>query len=368
MINICFHIGNISNCGGIERVTKQIADLLVSTYNDKYSVSILSNYYDEKDVFFGDNKKNQIKYFKLFSDHERNIKGNYFRYILKVKEFIKNNNIDVIISAGTIWSIIDTIATKNTRCKSIVWEHFNYYYNKSSVIERISKKIATTKADAFVVLTKKDKENYEQNMKIKNEIVTIYNPFCAKKDSNYRYNCNSNIILSSGRLTSQKGFDMLIEVAEELVKKNCNFEWIVLGEGPERLTLESLAKEKSVDKYVKFIGRVKDVESYYKKAKMFVMTSRYEGLPLVLLEAKTYSLPIISFDCNCGPGELIENSTNGVLIQPYEIKKMSEEIFALLYDNERCIKYSENAKKNMLEFDENVVVKKWSDLIDRLTY
>lgn len=358
-INICFHIGNITNCGGTEKVTTQIASLLLDQYQD-YNITILSSYYDsKKEIFFKGNER--IKYDKIF-DEEINLKKNYFKMIKKLNQYIKRNNVDVLIGVDTMLALFDIPAIKGTKCKYIAWEHFNYNYNLGKKLRDFGRKYAAKRADALVVLTDKDKDYFNNNLRIRNKLIRIYNPF-INNEKEVKYNKKSNIIMSSGRLTYQKGFDMLIEVAKKLKDKTEDFKWNILGDGEDKEVLQSKIKENGLSKFVELKGKVKNVEDYYKESKMFVLTSRFEGLGIVVLEAKSYLLPVVSFDCDCGPSEMIEENINGYLIEEFDISKMAERIYELLKDKDKCERFSEKAKVNMKKFNPDEIVKQWNELI-----
>lgn len=359
-INICFHIENISNCGGTEKVTTQIASFLMADY-EKYNVTILSSYYDiTKGPFFKGNES--IKYTRLF-EKKVNSKVNYLEMIKRLKKYIVENNIDILIGVDTILSFFDIPAIKGTKCKYIAWEHFNFHYNLGVKLRDIGRKYAAKKGNAIVVLTDKDKRYFQDNLKIRSKIVRIYNPF-VKDEIENNYNSKSNIIMSSGRLTYQKGFDILIEVAKKLKEKTANFKWIILGEGEDREKLEDKIKEYKLEDYVELMGRVKNVEEYYRKSKMFVLTSRFEGLVLVVLEAKSYELPIVSFDCDCGPSETIKNDVNGYIIKPFDTDEMANKIYSLIQDEKKCKEFSDNANLDMDKFVPNEISKQWDKLIE----
>lgn len=361
-INICFHIENISNCGGTEKVTTQIADLLLEKY-DNYNVTILSNYYDlTKGPFFKGNSN--IQYVSLF-DKKINNKINFFNIIKRIKKFIKENQIDVLIGVDTILALFDIPAIKGTKCKYIAWEHFNFKYNLGVKLRDYGRKYACKKANAVVVLTDKDKEYFSESLNVKSRLVRIYNPF-INSINNVNYNCNSNIIMSSGRLTYQKGFDILIDVANELKNKTTNFKWLILGDGEDRKMLEEKIEQYKLQDNVELVGRVKNVDEYYNQSRMFVLTSRFEGLVLVALEAKSHSLPIVSFDFDCGPSETIKNDVNGFVIGCFDIKQMAEKVYELLSDKEKCVEFSNRANLDMEKFEPDFIAGEWNNLIKGL--
>lgn len=358
-INICFHIDNISNCGGTEKVTTQIASLLLENY-DIYNVSILSTWcLKEKKPFFSGNSK--IKYDRLYSKKNNN-KLNYFKTVKKIRKYLKDNKIDVLVGVDTILSVFDIPAVNNSECKYIAWEHFNYNYNLGVKLRSFGRKLSMKKADKVVVLTDKDKKYFSEKIGFNNKLVRIYNPFIVNKTIN-KYDNNSKIIMSSGRLTLQKGFDILIDVANELSKYTKDFEWIILGDGEDKQLLSNKIKQLKLEDNVKLIGRVNNVDEYYKKSRLFVLTSRFEGLCLVGLEAKANKLPIISFDFDCGPSEIIDDGVNGYLIENGNINEMAKKIYELLKNKEKCLQFSNKSQEKMELFSERKIAEEWNNLI-----
>ena len=96
------------------------------------------------------------------------------------------------------------------------------------------------------------------------------------------------------------------------------------------------------------------------------MTSRYEGLPLVLLEAQQYNLPIVSFRCPTGPSEIVEDRINGFLIDCYDVDQMSEKLLELMENDDLRQSFSEHAKDNMDKFDKNKILNQWIELIETI--
>lgn len=359
-IKVCFHIMNMSNCGGTERVTSQIANLLLENYDD-YEVHILSNFVD-KEIFFDMNKK------VIFHSHyykKKRFKPTAISYIFKTAKFLKENDIDIIITVDSFLALVDVPASKMAKCTNIIWEHFNFLRKGDSRLVRIAKKITCKYAKELVVLTKRDQKLYEDNnKKLSCNITQIYNPF-LKKDNSKKYNFKSNTIISCGRLENQKGFDFIPLVAAKVNAINDNYEWIILGEGSKYDELNEKIKELNLENNVKLLGKQKNVDDYYNKSKFFVMTSRYEGMPLVLLEAKANKLPIISFDIDCGPSEEILDGKNGYLIEPFDTNEMASKINELLCDSKKCLEFSKNSDLNTKEFNPSSVIKKWDKLLKK---
>lgn len=97
----------------------------------------------------------------------------------------------------------------------------------------------------------------------------------------------------------------------------------------------------------------------YKSASIYAMTSRYEGLPMVLLEAQSYGLPIVSFDCKCGPKDIIDEGENGFIVDDGNITLLAVRMAELMNDRSLRIRMGEKARVSILKYDETTVMDKW---------
>ena len=118
---------------------------------------------------------------------------------------------------------------------------------------------------------------------------------------------------------------------------------------------------------VHFKGNVKGTDNIYPGHAIYVMTSRYEGLPLVLLEAKQYGLPIVSFKCPTGPSEIILDGENGYLIENFDVKQMSQKIIELIRNDELRLRFSRNAMLDTDKFNKKRIIEQWIELIEEMT-
>ncbi len=139
-----------------------------------------------------------------------------------------------------------------------------------------------------------------------------------------------HFILGVGRLVWQKGFDRLLVTFRRLNQSDLHL--VILGEGKERLALINLAHELGIEERVYFPGRVADVETWYRQAACFVLSSRHEGWPLVLMEAMANGCPVVSFDCQYGPSEIIEDSESGLLVAEGDVEGLTKAIARVLDD------------------------------------
>ena len=361
MVNVCFLSGDMSRTGGTERVLSIIANEL-SKKNEKFNIHILSITNESNSSYFTLNKS--IKTERILKSKDVDFKKNYFKVVKGIRQYIKKNKIDILIDVEVIASLFSIPATLFTKTRLIAWEHFNFYEDNGSNLRIYARKLISRFSDYIITLTEQDKINYLNNLNIKGKIDFIYNPI----ENSDRISCDikAKQLISVGRLTYQKGFDMLCEVAKDVLKDNPEWKWIILGDGEDKEELESKITEYNLKGKLILKGNVSNVEEYYKNSSLYVMTSRFEGLPMTLLEAKSHKLPIVSFNCLTGPSEIVENNVNGLLINPENVKVMSDKLNSLLKDEKRLKEFSNNAQINIEKFKLKPIIEKWENILINL--
>ena len=168
-------------------------------------------------------------------------------------------------------------------------------------------------------------------------LITIYNGV-ARGDSNHvGKNRDKNFILSVGRLVKQKQQDQIIQAyAKSGIYKD--FDLVILGEGSELESLVRLTEKLNIKKHVFFEGFCDQADSFYSKASCFVFSSAYEGFGLVLVEALANGCPVVSYDCDYGPGEIIKSPEHGVLVPLNRIDLLAEAMIKVVYTDRRTPK------------------------------
>ena len=185
----------------------------------------------------------------------------------------------------------------------------------------IVRKYGIKRADMNVVLTKSAQEIYTQKYNVTNT-VQIYNPVDEKifsysrhYDDSIKKNCKCRKTVIS------KYFEKAIEVAKRILPKHPDWEWDIYGKGEEFETLNEMIINSGLSEQMHLRGQVNNLYERYRDYSIMVMTSRYEGFPMTLLEGSGNGLPLISFDVPTGPNEIIEDGVNGFLISAFDEEK-----------------------------------------------
>lgn len=298
-MKICFFVGSISNSGGTERVSTFVANALV----DKgHTVSFLSLYGENKSFF---SLHEKIKCVSIFPKKEKFI--NIFPLVmLKLRQFISKDKCNVLINVESLLSIYSIPAVVGLGVRNVCWEHFNYNIDLGLKSRKIARHLAAFFCDDVITLTSRDRELWLKNTFHRANIRTINNP--SPFETKVVCDVGSKpdkFVLSIGRFTEQKGFDLLLLAWEKVLMEKSDWILRIVGDGDMRPELEKLISERKLDRNVELVPTTQHIESYYKSSRLYVMSSRFEGLPMVLLEALSFGLPIVSTNCDTGPSEII---------------------------------------------------------------
>ena len=141
-------------------------------------------------------------------------------------------------------------------------------------------------------------------------------------------------LLAVGRLVPQKGFDLLIGAFAACVHAAPKWELAIVGDGPSRAELEAQIQALGLGDKIFLAGRAGNIGAWYERAHAYVLSSKFEGMPNVLLEAMSHGLPVISFDCETGPREIIRHGIDGLLVPPQDPEALAEAMAALMGDEQ----------------------------------
>lgn len=357
MSSIAFLIGNINHSGGTERVTTLIANALA---HKNYQISILS-LIDGKQPFF--ELVPSIKTYSLYSE-KISFKKNFFGAVWRIRKFVTQHEIDTLVVVDSISCVFTVPALVGLKVKHICWEHFNFKNNNGVKYRNIGRKWAAKYCDYVVTLTQRDKELWEKGLKkINAKIVAISNPVSYEKIEHIP-SLEYKTILAVGRLTHVKGFDLLITAWTRVAQQVPDWKIVIVGSGEDEIMLKQMAKDFEVDDSIIFTGQQKKIDNFYRQASFFCMTSRFEGLPMALLEAQAFGLPMVAFDCDTGPAEIIDHNINGLLVEPGNINGLTNSLLELInLSNIQYEKMSSNAVENSVRYSVNPIVKQWLSII-----
>lgn len=231
------------------------------------------------------------------------------------------------------------------------------------------------RADKIVFLSKGSFADFRSifNKIEVDKMVVIYNPvniqhISDKKLEAIEESWNNGIrkIITVGRLTKQKGHEFLLKAFKIVIQEINDLNLVILGEGEEKENLIKLADVLGIGDKVKFLGFKANPYKYIAHSDVFVLSSLYEGFGNVILEAMACGVPVISTDCPYGPGEIIQDEINGLLVPPMDVHSMANAILKVLKDRELAARLRENGYERVKKFEVSKIIEEYSSLFERV--
>jgi len=211
----------------------------------------------------------------------------------------------------------------------------------------------------FVSLTYEDKEKWKEL----NNVTVIPNPLPFFPES--VSDCNSKKVIAIGRYVPQKGFDFLIDAWSIVTKRHPDWTLHIYG-GGEREPYIKQAKNAGIYDTCKIEESVPNIIEKYQESSIFVLSSRFEGFGMVITEAMSCGLPVISYACPCGPRDIIKDGENGILVEKENITQLAEKICHLIEHKDIRKEMGKNARMNVERFRIENIGKQWNILFNRL--
>ena len=359
-MKVCFVCGGFSANGGIGRVVSLLANELAK--DDQYEIFLCSFYETESSIYYEIDSRCHLH--ELF-DNPVSMKHALLldHAVKKLVSYLIANRIDIVIACGALYYPLAVISTRICHILLVCWEHISPSITGDYWFQGQSRVFGAKRSDCNVVLTKYALKIYNQRFPSASNW-QIYNPVDPiALEGGIPYNITSHKIVSVGRLCYQKNFERLIEIAEAVFKRHPDWIWDIYGEGENHIRLESLIRQKGLIGKVQLCGQVNDLYARYPDYAFFVMTSRYEGFPMVLLEASAHRLPMISFDIP-GPDEIINDGVNGFLCPTDSDEVMIDRISYLIEIDSGRAAFSQASYNTAKEFDLSRIVQQWKKLFE----
>jgi glycosyltransferase involved in cell wall biosynthesis len=361
-MKLLFAIGDISATGGTERVTTEIAAALVEAGHD---VTILS-LFGPAEPFFDMSDAVSVKAAGLEPA------GGSLRRAAAIARCLHDeahrSGVQAMVLVDSILFAFCAPWAWRAPVKIICWEHFNLTTSHGTKMRDLARLAASRLSDRIVVLTERDAEAWRRKYRITERVRAIWNPiprFPVSDPALRRPEAQPAILLAVGRLTRQKGFDLLLHAWHRLGEARNGWSLRIVGGGKEESALKALARELSIDNSVVFVGQARDVASEYRAATLYVMSSRWEGLPMTLLEAQHFGLPSVSTDCPTGPREVLSGGS-GLLVKPEDPRALADGLAALMVDHERRAAMGLAASENAQRYRPEGIRREWEAMLGAL--
>lgn len=379
---IMYLLDSLAEPGGVERVLTDKMNYLVSngfeitvvTYQQGNHPIIFPlhpnvKHIDTSTPFYTIYKYNRIRrIFKLTQ-----IKKQFRRVLQKI---INAEKPDVIIITTYGIPTCGIVTKLDTKAKLIVEAHApksmtieGNIHSKNRIrrfIDIVYNEYQCRKVKQFDLLVLLTESSYHDWKSIAKKHIVIPNPVTYFPESISHNTTPLKRIIAAGRLHPQKGYDRLIE-AYAMISNQCP-EWHVdiFGIGDEKQYLIDLIKYKKMQNKIFIHPATPKIYEEYSRSDFFVLSSRFEGLPLVLIEAMSSGLPCLSFRCKYGPEDIIEDGKNGILVEDGNIQQLAEKILWMCnHEKERNI-MGIQARKTSEKYKKENIMPKWINLFNTL--
>lgn len=359
-MKIVYFCNSIQNGGGIERIVIAKANHLCEN-NEVY---VVTTRHKAKEYFFPLNEK--VKHID-FSEYGRDKKLLFG--IGKLRSILGEIKPDIIIAiTGKESFILPFIDRKTPKIKEL---HFSRNYRKIqhqnaksmkkmlfTLIDKIELKIYSM-YDVVTPLTYEDQKEWPlDNTEVIYNFKTI--------DSDYVSKLDSKVVMSVGRLDYQKGYDLLLQAWQIVHQVFPDWKLTIYGSGTKKEELQDLAKTLGIEESVMIYDHEKKIKEKYLESAIYVMSSRHEGFPLVLLEAMECGLSVVSFACPCGPSEILDDGISGLLVENGNIEVLAEKLVMLMKDKKKRKMMGKEAKAKVQQFDQEKIMQQWRALISHV--
>ena len=373
-MKIIYCIAGTCHSGGMERVLANKANYLTE---HGYEVVIVTTDQQGLPPFFP--LAEQIRCIDLGINYEENNGKSFankllhyplkqYRHKKRLAAILKQEKPDITVSmfcndAGFITRI-------NDGSKKVLEIHFSKFkrlqYNRKGLwrladLWRSKQDEKTVRRfDKFVVLTEEDKGYWGNLPNI--TVIPNANTFATPQTAALE----NKKVIAVGRYTHQKGFERLIEAWHILSPEFPDWKLDIIGDGEERDKLQHLIRFYHLEEQVTLASPTKSIDKVYLDASVLAMPSRYEGLPMVLLEAQAFGLPIVSFACKCGPKDIVADGETGFLVEENDIEGLARQLAKVMKDKNLRKQMGRKAKEVSLRYAEDAVMAKWTALFDSL--
>jgi len=367
-MRICFFCDSIYSYGGVQRVVAVIAKAL--SKNHEVYIMTLDEDSSHEDIYHLNKSKVKVIFFK-FNPVTKVTYYTHKPYSWLYKKYLPKNqftstiyayssfprlqrhqliealnvyHFDIIIGVHAFLSIKLATIRKNLHAKKVIgWMHNSYqafFENEHPYLDHLKEHFMyqMRKLDETVVLTHTDAELFRKNLGLKTTV--IYNPLTIEPGP--RCDINSKTFLAVGRMSPlHKGFDILIKAFALFAEQNKEWRLNIVGDGPEKESLQELIDGNDLSDRITIYPFTKDIQRYYSTASVFVLSSRWEGFPLVIMEALAHGLPIIASDIPVCK-EFLNSTDFSFLFKNEDSESLSEALYDITNSNQ-IKKYSDKA-------------------------
>lgn len=368
---------NIHNPGGMERVLLNKVKYL--SENTGWEVVVVTTDQKGRPPFYSFPKGVRIVDLGInyADDNDKGVFHKILGYLRRKRkhkkvltQFLLNEKADVVVSLFPSESSF--IPSIKDGSKKVLELHFNKFfrlqYNRTGLLGLIDRlrtrqdEKLVRRFDKFVVLTNEDKGYWGALP----NITVIPNAALLMGDA--VSDCSAKRVIAVGRLDYQKGFDRLIEAWKIVQQSGKYADWRldVFGQGEWHGRLQQMMEDYGLQATLRLNKPTKEIGKEYAASSMLVMSSHYEGFPMVMIEAMACGLPVVTFDFKCGPRDIINEGENGLIVPDSDVEALANAMMKLMNDDELRTGMGEEAKRVVETYSQEKVMGQWLKLFEEM--
>ena len=350
--------------GGAERVISLLAGALVDRGHDVWLITLAAS---GSDFYVVDSRVRRLG-LGLQADSEGIVEALLAnaKRLRALRRAVSTIEPQVVLSFVTRMNVLAILACTGLPTRVLVSERVDPASHREQRLWAWLRALVYQRADAVVVQTESVARWFRKRLWQPAAVYVIPNPVVAAgKSAQAPLQVAKPFMLAAGRLDHQKGFDVLIR-AFALAMPDCGqLRLVIVGEGPTAQALRDLVAELHVDARVLFPGQVKELQALMQQAQGFILSSRYEGFPNVLLEALANGLPVVATDCPSSPREILRDGEYGLLVPCEDPVALAAAVRRLATDADLRSRLSALAPLAIAPYALSRVVGEWEALFQR---
>jgi glycosyltransferase involved in cell wall biosynthesis len=269
---------------------------------------------------------------------------------------------DTVIATRPAWALLALAATPDDTVV-VDQEHMHFHAHRPALAADVRRRYRDL--DAIAVLSADDEGDYAaiaaggraRVVRLPNAVPDLGGGISTRE---------APVLVAAGRLVAQKGFDLLIDAYAPIAARHPDWELRIYGGGPQKAMLERKIAHAGVGEQIKLMGSTRELGPALAAGSVFVLSSRWEGFGLVIVEAMSRGLPVVSFDCPRGPSDIIREGVDGVLVPEQDTAALGAAIEALIDDPAQRVRLGEAALERARDYDGDAIAARWATLLDEL--
>jgi GalNAc-alpha-(1->4)-GalNAc-alpha-(1->3)-diNAcBac-PP-undecaprenol alpha-1,4-N-acetyl-D-galactosaminyltransferase len=361
-LKIAFVIGTLG-AGGAERVMTLLCNALQAS---GHTVSLWTFEAAGGDFFVLDPRIRRVGFGQVASTAGLAKLAGNLRKVWRLRRELRSERPDVLVSFITQANVLALLAAIGLGTPVVISERIDARVHREPLPWRILRWCVYRRASYLVVQTNALRA-WGSRLVGERRVTTIPNPVVPADRAAMggqlpqQPGCN---IVAMGRLVQHKGFDLLLQAFAAVARQFAEASLVIYGEGPERAALQAQARKLGLVDRVSFPGQVQNAANALAAASLFVLSSRYEGFPNVLVEAMSLARPVVAFDCPSGPAEIIRHELDGLLVPAGDVQALAAAMTRVLSNAELRQRLAARAAEVNERFSQQRVLAQWLRVLE----